>query len=230
MIDGKLIIAHRGASFYEKGNTIAAFKRAVELKADMIEFDVRKTKDNKMVIIHDNGFDSKKIKNMTYEEAKAESGGIIPTFEETLKFLSGKTKLAIHLKEDGYMEEAIGLILKYFKKNEIIIFSEISNLLKNIKENYPEIKTGLVMEVGLKDTCLYPWGCFTKNDIMNSKADFVVPRWQLANKAFLKKAKKYSVGVLPWEIKTKELAKKFLKEDSIRGIITNQPDLMNETV
>ena len=53
MTSGKLIIAHRGACFYKKENSIAAFGKAIKLNADMIEFDVRKTLDNKMIVIHD---------------------------------------------------------------------------------------------------------------------------------------------------------------------------------
>jgi glycerophosphoryl diester phosphodiesterase len=48
-----LIAAHRGASKAEKENTIAAFTRAVEMGADMVELDVRLTLDHVMVIHHD---------------------------------------------------------------------------------------------------------------------------------------------------------------------------------
>ena len=39
-----IVQAHRGASGYEHMNTIPAFDKAVELKADAIELDIRKTK------------------------------------------------------------------------------------------------------------------------------------------------------------------------------------------
>ena len=48
-----LVIAHRGASQAEPENTIAAFRRAVEMGADGIELDVRRTVDNQLVIHHD---------------------------------------------------------------------------------------------------------------------------------------------------------------------------------
>ena len=40
-IDDFIIIAHRGASEYEPENTFSSFDKAVELGAQMIEFDVR---------------------------------------------------------------------------------------------------------------------------------------------------------------------------------------------
>ena len=51
------IVAHRGASGYAPENTLAAFDLAVKMKADYIEIDVQRTKDGKLVIIHDNTVD-----------------------------------------------------------------------------------------------------------------------------------------------------------------------------
>src|SRR5699024_1345628 len=46
-------IAHRGASGYAPENTMAAFDKAFEMKADYIEIDVQMTKDKELVAIHD---------------------------------------------------------------------------------------------------------------------------------------------------------------------------------
>ena len=48
-----LIIAHRGASAYAPENTLVSFRRAVELGADGIEFDVRLAGDGVAVVFHD---------------------------------------------------------------------------------------------------------------------------------------------------------------------------------
>lgn len=46
--------AHRGASQYAPENTMSAFDMALQLKATGIELDLQKTKDEKIVIFHDN--------------------------------------------------------------------------------------------------------------------------------------------------------------------------------
>ena len=48
-----LIIAHRGASGYCKDNSYEAIYKAIEMKSDMIEIDIRLTKDNVCVLYHD---------------------------------------------------------------------------------------------------------------------------------------------------------------------------------
>lgn len=51
------ICAHRGASDTHPENTIAAFREAIRLGAQMIEFDVALTKDGKLVLMHDRTID-----------------------------------------------------------------------------------------------------------------------------------------------------------------------------
>lgn len=51
------VIAHRGASGTRPENTLAAFTRAVELGAHMIELDVQCTRDGAVVVIHDETLD-----------------------------------------------------------------------------------------------------------------------------------------------------------------------------
>ena len=51
------VLGHRGCAGLEPENTIRAFKKAVNLKVDLIEFDVRMTKDKELVVIHDEKVD-----------------------------------------------------------------------------------------------------------------------------------------------------------------------------
>ena len=70
-----LKIGHRGARAYEPENTLRSFQRAIEIGVDAIELDVRKTKDNELVVIHNadvnktiNG--SGLVNELTLEEIK----------------------------------------------------------------------------------------------------------------------------------------------------------------
>ena len=53
MISTTAVIAHRGASAVRKENTVEAFVEAGRLGADMVELDVRRTRDDVLVIHHD---------------------------------------------------------------------------------------------------------------------------------------------------------------------------------
>ena len=48
-----VVVAHRGASVEAPENTLAAFRRALELGAPAMELDVHRTADGELVVIHD---------------------------------------------------------------------------------------------------------------------------------------------------------------------------------
>ena len=64
----KLIIAHRGAPKLARENTLMAFQKAIDLGADIIELDVRQTKDGELAVFHDQDIGGKKISGLTFAE------------------------------------------------------------------------------------------------------------------------------------------------------------------
>lgn len=113
--DHILLGCHRGDRENCPENTMAAFKAAVELRVDVIETDVRRTKDNHLVLIHDRSVERTtdgvgNVDEMTLEEIRALDAGFwkgeefrgekIPTVEEFLQEIS-KTDLVVNweLKE-----------------------------------------------------------------------------------------------------------------------------------
>lgn len=102
-MDGSRIIlaAHRGDKFRYPENTILAFESAIDLGVDMIETDIRMSKDGELVLIHDRsalrttGID-KNIDEMTLSEIKSLDAGCtfkdpimatIPTVSEFLELV-----------------------------------------------------------------------------------------------------------------------------------------------
>lgn len=81
-----LVIAHRGASRAEPENTLSAFRRAVEVGADGVELDVRRTADDRLVVHHDPHLaDGRAIIETTRSELPAE----VPDLSEALDACSG---------------------------------------------------------------------------------------------------------------------------------------------
>ncbi|MCE7063873.1 alkaline phosphatase family protein [Dyadobacter sp. CY326] len=113
------LCAHRGCMDTHPENTLPAFKEAVRLGAQMIEFDIQLTKDSAMVIMHDDGVDrttngTGNVADLTFAQVRALDAGIkksekfkgtqVPTFEETLAMMPNNVWLNCHLKGD----EAVG--------------------------------------------------------------------------------------------------------------------------
>lgn len=124
------ICAHRGAMDTHPENTIEAFKEAIRLQVQMIELDVRLTKDKKLVILHDETVDrttdgTGKIQDLTWKQVKKLDAGSwkssefkdlrIPTFEEALAIMPDDIWLNVHLKGDEELGKRVAEVV--MKKN-----------------------------------------------------------------------------------------------------------------
>ena len=104
-----LRIGHRGAAGHAPENTLAALELAITYGVDMVEFDVRRTADGTLVLLHDDSVDRTtngegKIEELSlslFRELDAGGGERIPFLEEALACLSGRAGAMIELKVRG---------------------------------------------------------------------------------------------------------------------------------
>ncbi len=100
------IVAHRGASAYEPENTLRAFRRAIELGADMSELDLQLSKDGALVVMHNYTVDETTnghgaIQDLTLRELKqldVGDGESIPVLQEVIDLLSGRNGMNLEHK------------------------------------------------------------------------------------------------------------------------------------
>lgn len=118
-MDTKITLtAHRGYRAKFPENTMLAFEEALKLDVDSIEMDVRMTKDNEIVVIHDQTIDRTtdkkgKVKDMTLSEIREADAGVkfgypnvkIPTLEEFLQLMSTRPDIKVLLELKDYPED-----------------------------------------------------------------------------------------------------------------------------
>jgi len=147
------ICAHRGANETHPENTIAAFEEAVRLGTQMVEFDVRMTKDNKLIIMHDNSVDRTTngtglVEELTWNEIKILDAGEwksknfkgekVPLFDEALDVFPKNIWLNIHLKGNEELGRAVAEVLLSKKREHqgiIACNNESARGVKKIDQN-----------------------------------------------------------------------------------------------
>ena len=226
----KLIIAHRGAPSYAKENTIESFEKAMVLGADMIEFDVRRTKDNVLIAYHDEMIQGRCIKDLTYKgisQMAGNQGLNVPTVEEVLKWSRGKIRLDVELKEEGYEKEIVELLSTYFDEDQFVITSFNDASLRVIKERYPDIKTGLILGRGIPPYHIWTrlQEFFPMKRCKMTKVDFLVAHLRLLRVGFLERARRSHHPVFVWTVNDEEMIWKLLHDRRVYAIITDKPDL-----
>ncbi|MBI2486043.1 MAG: glycerophosphodiester phosphodiesterase [Deltaproteobacteria bacterium] len=216
-------IAHRGASAYEPENTLRSFKRAIEIGAEMMEFDVRFSQDGHLVIIHDKKVDRTTnghglVREMTLSELKkldAGKGEKIPTLEEVFDFGKGTIKFVVELKDRGTEEKVINLVRDKGLIDDVFLVSFHCDLIKRAKSLEPRIRTGLIM--------LFSFDTVGKGK--ECRADAVAPSQYFITRGMVEKVNKNGMFLFAWTVDDPKKAKK-LKEIGVDGIVTNKPDLL----
>ncbi len=224
------IIAHRGASgLTEFDNSLESFRKAVELGADMIEFDVRKTRDDVLIAFHDPDIEGRKISDLSYEELldiTEERGFRVPTVGDVVNLSKGKIGLDIELKEEGYEERVVELVRGHLGHSDYVMKSFYDGCVKAIKRYDVEVKAGLLL--GLEDpdskikTRLSE--LFPKRRLNRCKADFVAPNYQLLRFFYLRRMWRRGFEVFVWTVNEVELMK-LLIDKGVDALITDRPDL-----
>lgn len=165
-VDSKnvLVVAHRGDWRNAPENSLQAFKNCIEMDADMIEIDLKKTKDNHLIIMHDETIDRTtdgkgRPSDYTLEEIRRFhlKNGMgrttfhpIPTLEEVLLLCKGKILINIDKGYD-YFQDVYDLLVKTGTVNQVVIKSGFP--LQKVKEENGEVLDKVIYMpiVGLND-------------------------------------------------------------------------------
>lgn len=133
--DNILICAHRSFHTNAPENSLQSIKNAIQAKIDIIEIDVRTTKDSILVLMHDKDIDrittgKGLIKNYTFSELQKFNLKMkdsvtldkIPLLEDALKMAKGKVIVNLDLKAVNY-KQLYQMLKKYNMEKEVISYT-----------------------------------------------------------------------------------------------------------
>ena len=172
------IIAHRGASYLAPENTLAAFRKAMEIGADGVEMDVQKTLDGGLVIHHDYIIDlhtdiSGRIYDMTEGELKDLDFGSwkdvaykdekIATLAEALALCRSMEGCAVQLEMKSTMDNDPDFVPRVIEEiraaditDRLVVISFNHDLLRQAKALMPELRVGVLLYGAFESMVLPP--------------------------------------------------------------------------
>ncbi len=237
-----IVIAHRGASGYAPENTIAAFKKAVEMGFNLIENDVRRTKDGVIVVSHDGSLDrctdgSGQIADLTLDEVKAASAGAkfgpeykgekIPTLEEALNAVPANVGYCIELKVPGLAEDVVRIVEKAGHVGRTVIFAFDGSNGPIVKAANPLLSFLYLVGGPAEDKVARAPKII--DDAMMYHADIVGIAHDLLSPDLVDAAKRRGLSVWVWTVDDFERARECVL-GGVDGIISNKPDVARQAV
>lgn len=236
-----LVWAHRGASGYAPENTLVAFQKAIEQRADGIELDVQMTKDGTLVILHDETLKRVSgakgwLKDYTYEKLIKlnvnlkfpEYGSVrIPTLREVFELVKD-TDILINVElKNGIvfyhnLEERVLELTEEIGLKERIIYSSFNHYsVMKLKELDPTVNTAFLYEDGYLHMPEYAvrYGVEALHPAL----------YNLQYPDFIKNCRENGILIRAWTVNDIEDMNK-LCENQIDGMITNYPDIGRKVV
>ncbi len=202
-----IFIGHRGTRISDE-NTIYAFNKALKYGAEYIEFDVRKTKDNKLIIIHDATLErttigSGLIKNLTYDEISKfktkRNNEKIPLLSDVLEIFKRKIKFMIELKGESIRKQIMDLITENDLIKQCIFSGRNLNDILLIKKEYPESKICYNLTKGKSLTLTEFLKMGSQKQKISYDFDMINLRSNLVSSKFIEICHKNNIMTLSWD-------------------------------
>ncbi len=224
-----LVIAHRGASAARPQNTVDAFRLAVEMGADWIELDVRRTADDVLIICHDAHLPDGRF---LVEHPHADLPDWVPTLAEALEACDG-AKVNIEIKnepddpdydaEHQISDAVVGLALAYREPHELLITSFNFDTVKRIQAVDPDIPVGLVTGFDVLQVRML------LEHVVDAGMQVIVPHDGTVDRRFVRLAHEAGLTVYPWTVNDPDRMRELISME-VDGLITDRPDLARSIV
>jgi glycerophosphoryl diester phosphodiesterase len=235
-----MIIGHRGAAADYPENTLPSIQAAIDAGCLMVEFDLRLTKDNVLVLMHDDKLDRTAggkglLREHTYAEVSKLDAGAwkdaefadtrVPTFEEVARLCKAHgVVMMLDLKEGGLGRSIAEVIQRVgVPPGGYLIGTWDDRQLAEVRTHNPD---AIVIHIGT-----VPKG-FT-DDWLDAKVNAGVAGFSMGAKeltpAFIAAAKRRGLPVYVWTVNSAETARK-LFDTGVGGVITDDPKLLRESL
>ena len=235
-----IVFAHRGASAYAPENTLASFRKALDLKSEGIELDVQMSSDGYLVVIHDETIDrtsngTGRVTDMTFEALRQFdygkwfhedfTGQPIPLLQEVLTLLKnwdGLLNIEIKNNEIPYpgIEERL---IQVLRQNDFTGRTLISSF------NHEGIRKVRALAPKIPAALLYDFSFFRIHYQQATAygVENVHPYYLNVSPRMVSFCHAHSLKVIPYTVDKPSSIKRLIRM-GVDGIITNSPNVAME--
>jgi glycerophosphoryl diester phosphodiesterase len=241
------VIAHRGASGFAPENTLAAFRKAVELGAGFVETDLQLSRDARLLALHDDTLDrttngrgavsAKTLEEMRrldagswfrppgHKQAAPEfAGERIPTIEEVLAF-GREHDIGLHLEikttgPSGAEHAIVGALHTADEIPRSVVLSFEPTTLRRVRELDPLVVTGFLYSDRLSAPAAAA---------VNVGARQLLPRADRVTRELVQEAHAHDLKLVTWTVNEPERMRELISA-GVDGIITDFPDRLVEVL
>ncbi len=220
---GALVGAHRGAWRDAPQNSLQALSDAIALGCEMVEFDVRRTRDGKLVAVHDARVGGAAVAALDLGELRERLGpGHAPLLEEMVELAAGRIALDVELKDGG---GAVGDIVATLgapsRARQLRGQLVLRRRLTAVHEAAPELTTRPAAATGAAPARL-------EERLRTPAHRFWVCRRRSLARGCWRGRPTVDLASVVWTVNDRRLLRSMLGDDRVAAVITDRPELALE--
>jgi glycerophosphoryl diester phosphodiesterase len=223
-----LVIAHRGDSSEALENSLAAFRLALAIPVDMIELDLRLSRDGSLYVMHDKHTGRTAERNVAVEAASSKeldgirlrNGERIPRLDDVLELVTGKAGINIEIKshEGG---AALARHLAGLPSAGILVVSSFREAeLLPVRSALPDLRCAVIYDTfSLRHVAAYRAKGYS----------LISLRKNTVTEPLVRACHGQGVGIFVWTVDAEEEMKRCIDWE-VDGIYTNKPLLLKQVL
>lgn len=230
-----LNIAHRGASLAAPENSLPAIRKAIAAGADYVEVDVRLTRDQQPVLMHDRDLrrlagDPRPVWDIPLAELQQLDAGSwfsaeyagepVPTLAEAIEVIGEQARLYLEFKGQARSPALIPTTMQVLADAEYLDHTTVASLapadLVQVQQTYPKVRRSLLVHTALGELAEQP-------------VDVLALRDALVSPQMLAWAQRQEMAVHVWTVNDPVAMARFI-DLGVAGIITDDPALLSEVI
>ncbi len=225
-----LIISHRGKiSLGSPENVLIGIQEAIELGVDMVEFDVRRTKDGFLVCHHDATVEDKMVSDLNFSDIMKLKKSICK-LEEVIDICKDKVGVNLEIKEKGFEDRVVDQLRANFSYDKIFVTSFLSSVIRKVKSLDSKITAGLLIGDAINYQVFYKIlkEAIFMSEFYYSKADFISPFYKIYEMGLMKKFENLGIPIQLWTVNDLVFLKDLINSD-IQSIVTDVSEELFQT-
>ena len=227
-----LVIAHRGASGDRPENTLSAFQLAVDQRADMIEIDLHLSRDDAIVVRHDEDLTGLGLKRemravdlAQIQSLDAGDGEKIPTLDEVLDRFGSEIAFNLEIKtgSDGAYPDLEAAALRALEDRGLLASTLFSSFCDGVLGRLRALSSRARLAVLV--SARRPAGALERARAVGAEA--LNPWFGLASAPWVEVAHAEGFAVYPYTVDAPAELRRCL-DAGVDGLFTNFPNRLRE--
>jgi glycerophosphoryl diester phosphodiesterase len=209
-----ILLGHRGAPQQAPENTLESFHKAIEAGAAGFEFDVRRSQDGALVVIHD----SRTHGRLSVARSSSAALGL-PLLEDVLRTFH-TAWLDIEIKVPGIERQVLETAHRHLDPSRFVITSFRAASVREIKRLSPATPAGWLFK---RTLLTLPRWISSPEKFGLPPLEYLCPHHSVLTRHLVKLARPRGLGLITWTVNTPAAFRR-VRERGADVVITNFPD------